>query len=250
MMISTVSSKPYEQLSSMKKINSAADNAASVAIVEKLNSRRNGFTTGTDNAEAGKDMYRIAEGGLASISDSLQRIRDLSIQASNITYGDDEKKAIQTEIDGLKATIQDAAKGTEYNTKKLLDGSMADEYLATNPSGGGLKIQLEDSTLEELGIADYSVLGDFDVSKIDDAIHKVSESRSSIGAEDNRISSLIQGNNYSAVNLTGSVSRIETVDIGDSIAELKKNQILEQYRMFAMNAKNNQAKSISALIGN
>ncbi|MBH1941570.1 flagellin [Mobilitalea sibirica] len=251
MNVSGVSSKAYEQLSTMKKLNSASDNAAGLAIVEKLNSQENGYNKGTENAEAGQDMYRVAEGGLSSITDSLQRMRELSLQAMNVTYGDSEKSAIQDEIEGLKASIQDAAKGTQFNTLKLLDGSMTDKMLATNPDGSGMKIELSDSTIESLGIADYDVTKEIDISKIDQALNMVNKYRSGIGANSNRLEHTIQYNNYAALNLAESSSRIEDADVAKSVSDLKKDQILNQYRMFAMRAKNDQArKGISALLGN
>ena len=107
------------------------------------------------------------------------------VNSMNGLYEDDERQAIQWEIDGLKQSIQDVAKGTTFNTMRLLDGSMADIDLATNPQGGGLSIRLVNSTLESLGIADYDVTKDFDLDAIDKAIETISGARSKIGAQTN-----------------------------------------------------------------
>ena len=150
-------SASYEKLSSMKQINKAADNAAGLAIVNKMESQTNGYDVGTGNTQTGQDLVKTAEGALGSITDSLQRIRELSVQASNAIYAPEDKAAIQAEIDGIMSGIQDVAKNTEFNTLKLLDGSMADLNLAMNPDGTGMEIQMENATLEALGIKDYDV---------------------------------------------------------------------------------------------
>lgn len=112
--------KNYQQLSTGKKINTAADNAAGLAIAQKLLTQSNGYDMGTRNAATSQDMINVAEGSLSTISDSLQRIRELSIQASNTAvYGDDDRAAIQQEIDQLKQSISDAGKNTQFNNKNL-----------------------------------------------------------------------------------------------------------------------------------
>ena len=234
MAISSINSinKSYEQLSSMKKINSAADNAAGLSIVQKMESQTNGYDVGNSNGKAGQDLLKVADSGLASINDNLQRIRELAVQASNGIYAPEDKQAIQYEIEGLKQGIQDAAKGTEFNTLKLLDGSMADLNLALNPDGTGMEIQMANSTLESLGIADFDVTGNFDIADIDKAIEKVNEARGSLGASYN---ALEYATNYSALaseNLTASSSRIEDLDVEKAISDMKKQEVLDGYSLF------------------
>ena len=234
MAISSINSinKSYEQLSSMKKINSAADNAAGLSIVQKMESQTNGYDVGNSNGKAGQDLLKVADSGLASINDNLQRIRELAVQASNGIYAPEDKQAIQYEIEGLKQGIQDAAKGTEFNTLKLLDGSMADLNLALNPDGTGMEIQMANSTLESLGIADFDVTGNFDIADIDKAIEKVNKARGSLGASYN---ALEYATNYSALaseNLTASSSRIENLDVEKAISDMKKQEVLDGYSLF------------------
>lgn len=232
------SSTDYTALASGKQINSAADNAAGLAIAEKLESQSTGLSVGSSNAKAGQDLINVADGALSTIQDSLQRIRELSVQASSSAiYSPGDIRAMQKEIDGLKQSIQDTAKGTSFNTMKLLDGSMADLNLATNPQGGGLKIQMANSTLEALGIEDYDVTGKFSIKTIDDAIKKVSDARSSLGAQSNALDYTIRSNDYSAYNTTASQSKIEDTDYAKEITEQKKNQVMDQYRMFAQKAQ-------------
>lgn len=248
--ISYDNSKVYEQLSTMKSINKAADNPAGLIIVEGMKTQTNGLITGANNSKSGQDLLNVADGGLSSIQDSLQRIRELGVKASNATYTYDDKKNIQDEIDGLKASIQDAAKGTEYNTKKLLDGSMADLHLATNPDGTGMKIHLDNSTLESLGIANFDVTGNFDISDIDKAISSVSKSRSNIGATTNALSHSINNNYLTNENLTKATSNIEDLDVYKALSDMKKNQVLENYRVFAQSAKiQHSSVNVNKLLG-
>lgn len=247
--ISNANNNLYTQLSSGKRINSAADDAAGMAIAEKLQSQSNGYDVGTYNAKMGQAMLNTAEGGLSSIADSLQRMRELSVQAANTAvYTPQDIKAMQDEVDQLKASIQDAAKNTRFNTMSLLDGSKADWNLATNPNGNGMTIQTANSTLDTLGIADYDLTGDFDISKLDEAIQKVNDARSSIGASSNVLDYTIRYNEYTSYNLQSSQSSIEDLDIPKAVSEKEKNRVLEEYQIFFMKKKMEQQGNVNKLL--
>lgn len=175
--ISSLSNNTYN--ASLTK--SVADDPAGSAIAQKHLSQANGYKQGVRNGIDGQNVTRTADSALANITDSLQRMRELSLKASNSIYTSSDKQGIQKEIDQLKEHITSVARGTQFNTKNLLDGSMADMHLALNPEGGGLSIRTTDATLEALGIKDYSVTGKIDVSKLDDAINKVNDARASLG---------------------------------------------------------------------
>lgn len=227
----------YQSLASGKVINSAADNAAGLAIAEKLESQSNGYDVGMRNAGTTQDMLKVADGALGSITDSLQRIRELSVQASNGIYTASDKGAIQAEIDQLKQSISDTASWTQFNTKNLLDGTMGASNVATASNGNGLTVQMPNSTLEALGIADYDVTGDFDISAIDQALEKVSSARSGLGASSNRLDSVMAYNALASYNTTASQSRIEDLDYPKAISELKKNQLLETFSIMMQKRK-------------
>lgn len=209
-------------------------------IANKAVSQTNGYNAGTDNAAAGQDLLKTADSALSSISDYLQRIRELSVKSMNGIYGADELSSMQSEIDQLKQGIQETAKNTSYNSISLLDGSMADIQLATNPDGKGSSIKLYNSTLEELGIADYDVTGDFNLQDIDDAIASVSEARSSLGATDNSLSATIRSNQTAAFHSVSAQSSIQDADVSEEISELSKNRILDEYRMFTQKSQADQ----------
>lgn len=229
--------RSYNHLASGKRINSAADDAAGLAIAQKLLTQSNGYDVGKRNAATSQDMTKVAEGALGSITDNLQRIRELSVQASNTAvYGDTERNAMQQEIDQLKQSISDTASQTQFNTMNLLDGTMGESNVAMNPDGSGMAINMPDSTLAALGIADFDVTGNFDISTIDDALEKVTSARGELGVTSNRLDHAMNYNSYASFNMTASRSRIEDLDYGAAVTEKKKNEVLEQYR-FMMQKK-------------
>ena len=134
--------KTYSHISSGKRINSAADDAAGLAIGKKLEREETGLRVGADNAKDGIGALNVADGALDGITDYLQRIRELGVKSMNGLYSDSDRATIQSEIDQLKEGIQSLAKNTTLNEQKLLDGSMADMHLATNPDGTGMSIQM------------------------------------------------------------------------------------------------------------
>lgn len=236
----------YDNLASMSSITTAADNPSGLAIAEKLETAKNGYDVGTDNAAIAKDAINVADGALASITDNLQRMRELGVKASNSAiYNAEDLKSMQDEIEQLKQSIQDAAKGTEFNKKSLLDGSMADMNIATNPDGSGMKIKFANSTLEALGIANFDVTGNFNLDDIDKALEKVSSSRSDLGAQSNSLDSIMNYNQNASYNMTASKSTLEDLDIGKALTEKQKDKVLEQYRYFAQKAQiENKSKAL------
>lgn len=233
MRISSISNqnmyRSYQQMSSGKKINSTADDAAGLTIAQKLLSQSNGLNKATQNAATFQDMTKVADGALNSIADSLQRMRELSIQASNDIYSDSDRDSIQMEIDQLKQHISDTAGRAQFNNKNLLNGSGNPWHAAINADGSGMDVNMPKSTLEMLGIADYDVTGDFDIDVIDNAINTVNSYRSSLGATSNRLDYAMANNSYTAINTTASQSRIEDLDYGKAVTEQKKQQVLFQY---------------------
>lgn len=238
----------YSQISSGKQITSAADDASGLAIAEKLESQRNGHDTGSENASMGQYMLNVADGALGSITDSLQRIRELSVKASNGIYGDDERGAIQAEIDQLKQGIQDVAKNTQFNGMNLLDGSRDEWNLAVNPDGSGMSVGTTNATLESLGIADYDVTGNFDLDTIDKALDKVSKARSAMGASTNALAYKINYNDYAAYNLEAARSSKEDLDLPKAVTEKEKQRVLKEYQMFFLRKRIQEEAGVTNLL--
>ena len=238
----------YSQIASGKRINSAADDASGLAISKKLETQSTGLDVGAANAQSGKDALNIADGALGGINDSLQRIYELSVKASNGLNSGSDLSAMQKEVDQLMKGITETASNTEYNTLKLIDGSMADIDLATNPDGTGQSIKMANATLEALGIDGYDLTCDFDINRITSAMDKVNASRSDGGAASNALDYAIDYNQYASQNTTAAQSRIEDLDIPKAISEQKKNEVIDEYQMMMQKQKMDaEANSITGL---
>ncbi len=244
-MINSVSSnngiyKTYSQISSGKRINKAADDAAGLAIGQKMQKEENGLRVGGQNAQEGIGVLNVADGALNGVMDYLQRMRDLALRSMGGLSSSSDKAYYQQEIDQLKEGIQSMAKTTSLNEQKLLDGSMADMHLATNPDGSGMKIGMANATLEALGIADFDVTKDFNLDTIDDAINKVSRQRGSLGASTNRLENTVNYNSAAHLEQVSSRSRIEDLDMPKAISEKKKEDLLSEYRNLMLKKQMNQ----------
>ena len=228
----------YSHLSSGKRINSAADDASGLAIAKKMQRQETGLSVGAQNAQAGIGVLNVADGALGGVTDYLQRIRELALKSMNGITSDSDKEVYQNEINQLKDGIQSLAKDTSLNEQKLLDGSMADMALATNPNGGGMKIQMAKSTLEALGIADFDVTSDnFSLDAIDNAMKIVSSQRSSLGASTNRLEYTYNYNTSAALEQLSSRSRLEDLDIPKAVSEKQKNDLLFEYQIMMQKKK-------------
>ena len=239
----------YGKIASGKRIQSAADDAAGLAIAQKLLKESNGLNVGAYNIQKGIGVANIQDGALGTMHDSLQRIRELSIQASNGIYTDSDKQAIQGEIDQLLMDIEHTAVGTENHQMKLLDGSMADMHIASNPDGTGMKIQMENATLKALGLEGYSIMGKVDIGAIDSAIAKISASRGRTGASTNALEHAYNYNTRASLELTGARSRIEDLDIPKAVSEQKKNKLLQDYRFGMMKKQIDNDSYVLKLFG-
>ena len=218
----------YGKIASGSAIQSAADNAAGLAISEKMEGQTRGLDQGSDNVSSGIDAIKIQDSALGDVTDYLQRIRELALAASNtFTVSDSDREIYQKEIDQLKDGISKVAETTTYNEKKFLDGSAGDMNITTNTNGGNVTISGNDSTLKALGIEDFDVTKDFDLKDIDKALEKVSSMRSDAGASQNSLEHLYNINQTSSINVTAANSRIEDLDIEKAVGNLDKQRLLD-----------------------
>lgn len=222
----------YGKIASGNRINQASDDPSGLVISQKMEEQVGGLNQGTENAKEGIGVLNISDGALGQITDSLQRIYELSVKASNsFMYTPQDLASMQDEIGSLLNGIEDIAKGTEYNTMKVLDGNMADMDLATNPDGTGMSIKMANATLEALGIDGYDVTGDFDINRITDAIDKVSAQRSELGAATNALEYAVNQNSLTAENTLSAKSSLADLDIAKAVSEQKKNKVLDEYQL-------------------
>lgn len=216
----------YGAISSGRRINSAADDPAGHTIAQKMKSQSNGTNAAMDNIKQGTAALNIADGGLSGIADYLHRMKELSVKAANGLNTKADKQAIQDEIDQLKQGINETANNTQYNTKNLLDGSIDNLGIVASANGSSIDIKMPSSITDALGISDYDVTGDFDMSKLDDALSKVSSQRSGVGANTNALDSAYRYSASSLEAVDSSLSSLEDLDIGKAVSDLKKQQLL------------------------
>ena len=234
-------SKSFERLSSGYRINSASDDAAGLSISEGLRSQIRGNDQAIKNIQDGSNMLQIAEGGLSVINDNLQRIRELSVQAANDTYGTAEKAAILSEIDQRLQDITRTAKTATFNGIQLLSAATSKTVLQVGAGSAAsvntldLKAALPNATATSLKL-DISTISASTwtgnkvrsfLSKIDAALTTVISKRSILGAYQNRLDSSLQNMTVMNENLTASESRIRDLDIAKETASRTKYQILQ-----------------------
>ncbi|MCI2253008.1 flagellin [Domibacillus sp. PGB-M46] len=236
--------KSLEKLSSGLRINRAADDAAGLAISEKMRSQIRGLDMAERNSLDAISLIQTAEGALASTHDILQRMRELSVQASNGTLETADRDAIQEEINALTTEIQRIADTTEFNKKKLLDGSFVnvDFQIGAN-NGQMLGLSIGNMAPGALGIAGLNLAtpsgAQTAISTFDTAIATVSKQRSQLGAVQNRLEHTITNLQTANENLTASESRIRDLDMAKEMTNFTRNNILNQAGQ-AMLAQANQ----------
>jgi flagellin len=250
--------KAMEKLSSGYRINRAADDAAGLAISEKMRSQIGGLDQAQRNAQDGVSLVQTGEGALNEVHSMLQRIRDLKVQYSNGTLDSDDKQAISAEVKQLGSEISDITKNTEFNGIKLLSGganvvlqvgaASADTITltATEMSGavgtsgtGGLKEITDIGSATSVTAADTAFSG-LSIDSIDAAIKNVSTARSTFGAVQNRLEHRLNNLSTYQENLVASESRIRDVDMASEMVNFTKLNILQQAGT-SMLAQANQA---------
>jgi flagellin len=232
--------RSIERLSSGYRINHAGDDAAGLAISEKLRAKTRGLVQAQRNASDGVSLIQVAEGGLDEVQNILVRLRELGVQAASDTIGANERRYLDEEYQSLKQEIDRIANSTEFNGTFLLDGTGGSLDFQVNTGGLNLlgvdRISFDafkmDVNADKLGIEDVGVLSKHSAQRslatIDDALQQVSSVRGELGAVQNRLESTIRNIAVSVENLSAARSRIKDVDVADETAELSKHNILMQ----------------------
>lgn len=236
-------SKSIEKLSSGEKINRAGDDAAGLAISEKMRAQIRGLDMATKNAQNGISLIQTAEGSLFETHAILQRMRELAIQAANDTNTTSDRLKIQLELDELRQELDKIAKSTEFNTRVLFTGEYEKETNGLIFHVGANKDQNVVVTLNSMDASDLGVAGRADVealsvktqkdandsiSKFENAIEMVSQERARYGALQNRLEHGINNLRVASENLQAARSRITDTDIAKEIVEFSKNRIISQ----------------------
>ena len=246
-----------QRMSTGLKINSSKDDAAGMAVANKLDYKVSSLKVAQDNAQMGASMLDTMEGVMGVINDNLQRIRDLTEQAANGTYGSDAIGAIKTEINSRLTEINRVANSAEFNGKKLLDGTTQSVVLQVGIDGtSNSQITLDSSifqksTTDAQGLNIANVPANWDdtqarayLSSVDGAIAKITSAMTAIGGKQAAISSAMESANVMARNLTSASSLIKDADIAEESSNYIKQQILQQTSASLL-ATANQAPSIA-----
>lgn len=237
------------KLSSGERITRAADDAAGLAISEKLKGHIRGIRQARRNADDGISLIQTAEGGLSEISNVLIRLRELAVQAASDTVGDTERGFSDIEFQQLKDEVQRISKSMDFNGRKLLDGSggMVEIQVGihNNPTLDRISYDstITDSTLASLGIMSETIFSkegaQLSLEKIDTALQRVNGVRANLGALQNRLQSTVNNLSVTDENFSAANSRIRDVDVAAETADLARNNILNQASVSVLAQANN-----------
>lgn len=258
-------STSMEQLSTGKRINSAADDAAGLAITNKMTSQIRGLNQAVRNANDGISLLQTAEGATTEVTNMLQRMRELAVQASNDTYTSFDRLALDAEVTALKDEITRIGENTEWNGMKL--------FSATNASAGGIgtsglvrlqvgvdgtasdaiSVQLNKLDATELGVDTVSLTtasgATGALSTLDNAIRDIDDERAKFGATINRLTYTVDNLTSVAQNTTSSRSRILDTDYAKASSELARTQIIQQAATAILAQANQSQQSVLKLLG-
>jgi len=250
--------KSFAQLSSGTRITKSADDAAGLSISENLKSEIRGYTQAQRNANDGISMVQVSEGGLGEISNILTRMRELGVQASSDTVGDQERGFIDKEVQQLKNEMQRIAKTTKWGGQNLLDGTAKDYAFQVDINNDdfndriGFQASEQDATIGTLGVEGF----DFKdkegargaLETLETAQKMVNGYRANLGAIQNRLISTTENLGVAIENFSAANSRIRDTDIAQSSAELARNNILQQASVGVLAQANQQPAMALRLI--
>lgn len=265
--------KSLERLSSGKRINRASDDAAGLAISQKMEAQIRGLRQASRNSLDGISLIQTAEGALTEVHEMLQRMRELSVQGANGVYDEGDLNAIVDEIKQLTEQIEKIANDTDFNGINLLNGQDKKLYIQIGANEGQyIEIEMKelDAKPESLGKTDddgnleksiselikdledsetlESSLFNEAITVYNDAIEKVSSIRSKLGALQNRLEHTIRNVDNTAENLTASKSRIEDLDMAKEMSEFTKLSILQQASTSMLSHANQLPQTVLQLL--
>jgi flagellin len=252
-------SSALEKLASGSRINKAGDDAAGLAISEKLKSNIRGTQQATRNAGDGISLIQTAEGGLNEVNNILIRLRELSVQSASDTIGDKERAYSDMEFQQLVTEVERIATSTTFNEKQLLNGQgeSMDFQIGINNVPANDRIQYNPATqsvkTEAIGIQGLNVLtkgsSQENLEKIDQAINSVNTNRAQLGALQNRLQSTVRNLEIQTENMSAANSRIRDTDIAKQSAELAKQNILSASGTSVLAQANTSGNQALGLLG-
>lgn len=251
--------KVAEKLSSGYRINRAADDAAGLAISEKLRFQINGYNQALRNAQDGISLIQTAEGALTEVHAILQRLNTLATQAANGTLQDDDRKQVQLEVRQLTEELSNIVTKTKFNGITLLNGASGGGALRVTFQVGwengtiieanlGSGLSLNTLQIENLSISSQAA-AQAALPLLQAAITMVSDQRATLGAVQNRLEHTINNVGVNAENLSASESRIRDADIAKEMTNFTRNQILVQAGTAMLAQANAIPQNVLRLLG-
>jgi flagellin len=257
-----LATKTLQRLSTGRRINGAADDAAGLAIATKFSTKIRGLHQASRNASDGISMIQTAEGGLDQMGGILTRMRELAVQSANGSLTDSDRLFLQTEFTELSNELDRIARSTDFNGKKLLQGDASGGIVfhigTDNTSTDKISVSIQNVQSSQLGTGGTKLntqavstvtKSTTSLGVIDAAISQLSNARSKLGAAQNRLGVTIDNLGTSVENLSAANARIQDADIAVETANLTRSQILVQAGVSVL-AQANQAPQIAlSLIG-
>jgi len=248
-----LSGNSMEKISSGLRITKAGDDAAGLAISEKMRAQIRGLDQANRNVQDGISLIQTAEGGMEEAGNILQRMRELTVQGANGTNDTGEVANIEKELSELGAEIERIADTTAFNGKKLLEGTNGTiEVQAGANSGEKLTIDLENvktiaGTVKDLKVTDLAEANK-STGLIDTALGNINTARATLGAQQNRLEYAQNNLTTSSENLTAAESRIRDVDVAKEMVNLSKLNILQQASQAMISQANQQPQGVLQLL--
>jgi flagellin len=243
--------KSMERLSSGYRINRASDDAAGLAISEKLRAQIGGLQQAQRNAQDAVSLVSTAEGALSEVHAMLQRTRDLAVQFSNGTLSTSDKAAITAEVAQLSAEISRIGSQTKFNGIDLLTGGATISFQIGVDDGQTLTVaarSLFGGSTADVNSSIFAFSGTTILASIDQAIANVSSARSTFGSVQNRLEHTLNNLSSYEENLTASESRIRDVDMASEMVNFTKLQILQQAGTAMLSQANSAPQSVLSLL--
>jgi flagellin len=238
-----------ERLSSGYRINRAADDAAGLAISERLRGQIGGLDQAQRNSQDAVSLVQTAEGSLTEVHSMLQRVRDLAVQYKNGSLSTNDRTAIQSEVNQLASEIERIGTSADFNGTKLLNAAQTVSFQVGAQDGQVITVSLV-SLGSAVGTSYYqlSAAGTTDIGEIDAAIDAVSAQRSQFGAVQNRLGYTLENAAIYQENLTASESRIRDVDMASEMVNFTKLQILQQAGTSMLAQANTSSQGVLTLL--
>ncbi|MBU2699150.1 flagellin [Sporomusaceae bacterium BoRhaA] len=251
---SNTQSASMAKLSSGKRINKAADDAAGLAISEKMISQINGLDQASSNAQDGISLVQTAEGALNETTSIIQRLRQLAVQSRNGTETDNDRVHIQKEVGQLLSEVNQIASTTQFNTMNLLNGSTTSVTFQIGANQGQTMavsmptVKASDLSIDTISLA-TAAGASAAIKSLDAALSTVSGARANLGAVQNRLQHAINNLQVASENLNSANSRVRDVDMAKEMASFSKTQVLVQAGTAMLAQANQMPQSVLKLLG-